>query len=178
MVDVQAGVVASAWQRDRVVANVAVAVDRARAAGVPIVWVQHNDDELRRDTPEWQWVPELKPLESESRIHKQFNSSFEETPLLSLLEHHGVSHIVLAGAASNWCIRATAYAALERGFDLTLVEDAHTTGDMELEPGRLVAAQSIVEDLNAVMRWISYPGRKSGVVHAAELSFGSPAVAA
>jgi hypothetical protein len=44
----------------------------------------------------------------------------------------GATHVVLAGAATNWCIRATAYGALERGYDLTLVKDAHTTETMEL----------------------------------------------
>ena len=177
VVDVQTGVVANAWQRDRVVANVATAVARARAAGVPVVWVQHHDDALERDSPEWQWVPELEPLASEPRIHKRYNSSFEETPLLALLDELGVSHVVLAGAASNWCIRATAYGALERGFDLTLVGDAHTTGDMELGPGRTVEARSVVDDLNAAMRWVSYPGRRNAVVSSADLDFGASAPA-
>lgn len=172
VVDVQTGVIASAWERDRVVANVARAVDRARAAGVPVVWVQHHDDELKRGSAEWQWAPELEPLASESRVDKQHNSSFEETPLLALLDELGVSHIVLAGAATNWCIRATAYGALERGFDLTLVGDAHTTSDMQIEPGRVVEARAAVDDLNAAMRWVSYPGRKNSVVSSAELTFG------
>lgn len=178
VVDVQEGVVADAWERDRIVANVARAVERARASGIPVVWVQHHDDDLQRDTPAWQWVSELQPREDEAKVHKQYNSSFEDTPLLTLLDQLGVSHVVLAGAASNWCIRATAYAALERGFDLTLVGDAHTTGDMELGPGRVVEARSVIEDLNAAMRWLSYPGRTNAVVTASELNFDRSAGAA
>ena len=51
----------------------------------------------------------------------------EDTALEATLAARGVSHVVLAGAESAWCIRATAYGALERGYDLTLIDDAHTT---------------------------------------------------
>ena len=42
VVDVQNGIVAEAWERDAIVANIASVVDRARAANVPVVWVQHS----------------------------------------------------------------------------------------------------------------------------------------
>lgn len=174
VVDVQNGVVADAWARDAVVANIASTVERARAHGVPVLWVQHGDDELVPGTPAWQWVPALQPQLDELRIDKRHNSSFEDTPLLAELDRLAVNHLVLAGAATNWCIRATAYGALERGFDLTLVADGHTTADLELGPGRRIPASSIVEDLNAAMQWLSYPGRRNAVVPAAELRFGPP----
>lgn len=165
VVDVQVGVVDSAWDSERVVGNIASAVERARAAGVPVVWVQHQDDELVPDSPSWQWVPELVPADGETRVHKEYNSSFEKTSLDDELGRLGVSHLALAGAATNWCIRATAYAALERGYDVTLVEDAHTT-DGE-------AAETVVDDLNTVMRWVSYADVSNTAVPAGELDFAS-----
>ena len=177
IVDVQVGVVADAWQRDAVVGRIAIAVERARAAGVPVVWVQHQDDELPAGTPAWAWVPELQPQDGELRIHKRFNSSFEDTTLLAELDRQGVSHVVLAGASTNWCIRATAYGALERGFDLTLVGDGHTTVDLDLGPERAVPARALVDDLNTAVQWLSYPGRRNRVVDAADLDFTAPAAA-
>lgn len=171
VVDVQVGVVAPAWDRDRIIGNVSLAVRRARDADVPIVWVQHHDEELQRDSAAWQWVPELEPLAGELRIDKSYNSAFENTELLSELDRLGVARIFLAGAASNWCIRATAYGALERGFDLTLLSDAHMTRDMELAPGRVVEARSVIDDLNVAMRWLSYPGRTNSAVPAAQAAF-------
>ena len=109
VVDVQVGVMREAWDASRVVGNVSRAVERARAENVPVIWVQHTDDDLPKESPQWQWVPELVPAEGEPRVHKQFNSSFEQTSLQSELAGLGVTHIVLAGAATNWCIRATAY---------------------------------------------------------------------
>ena len=163
VVDVQIGVMESAWDADRVVGNVALAVDRARAAGVPVVWVQHQDDELVPGTPPWQWMPELVPADGESLVAKEYNSSFEKTSLDDDLAGLGVSHLALAGAATNWCIRATAYAALERGYDLTLLEDAHTTNSE--------VAEAVVDDLNTVMQWVSYADVSNAAVPAGELDF-------
>ncbi len=171
VVDVQAGVVGQAWERDRVVGNVALAVRKAREAGVPVVWIQHHDDELQRDSPSWQWVPELAPLPEDVHIHKRFNSAFEDTALPAELDRLGVTRIFLAGAATNWCIRATAYGALDRGFDVTLLSDAHTTGDIALAPGRVVEARSVIDDLNLAMRWLSYPGRTNAAVKVADATF-------
>ena len=178
VVDVQVGVVARAWDRDRVVGNVALSMARARAQGVPVIWVQHHDADLPRDSADWPWVPELQPAEGELRIHKTHNSAFEQTTLEAELAQRGVSHIVLAGASTNWCIRATAYAALERGYDLTLVQDAHTTQDTPLEAGEHIAAAHIVRDLNIAMTWLSYPGRTNGIAPAATLDFQRPGNAA
>lgn len=172
VVDVQVGVVAAAWERDRIVGNVALAVRRAREAKVPVIWVQHDGEGLKRDSPAWDWVPELAPGQNEARIYKNFNSAFEATDLIPLLDGLNVSRIFLAGAATNWCIRATAYGALDRGFDVTLLSDAHTTGDMELGPERIVTARSVIDDLNAAMRWLSYPGRINSVASAREAEFG------
>lgn len=176
VVDVQAGVMAEAWEAPRVIANVARAVDRARAAGVPVLWVQHEAPDLPRDSTAWHWVEALQPADGEARIHKRFESSFEETPLESQLARLGATRIVLAGASTNWCIRATAYAALERGYDLTLLADAHTTRSIDLAPGSRIEAAGIVAELNVVMRWLNYPGRCCGTSTVAELDFAAPGV--
>lgn len=179
VIDVQVGVVAAAWDRDRIVANIALAVQRSREAGVPVIWVQHHDGELVRDSAPWQWVPELQPGPAESRVHKAYNSAFEGTELLAELDRLAVGRVFLAGAATNWCVRATAYAALERGFDVTLLSDAHTTEDMEIAPGQTVQARGMVDDLNTALRWLSYPGRSNAVTTVREAVFSdAPARAA
>lgn len=175
VIDVQRGVVADAWDRDRVVGNVGVAVDRARAAGVPVIWVQHSDGDLELGSEAWRIVPELAPRPDEVRVDKHYESSFEETALEDALADLGATRLVIAGAATNWCVRATSYAALDRGYDLLLVQDAHTTDDLEFEDGHVVSASGIVDDLNAVLRWISFPGRSSGTAIAAALWEEPPA---
>ena len=171
VVDVQVGVMKDAWDAPRVVGKVARAVERARARNVPVLWVQHASDELPQDSAAWQWVPELVPAPGELRVHKRHPSSFEATALEAELAALGASHITLAGAQTNWCMRATAYAALERGYDLTLVSDAHTTEPLVLGNGRRVEASAMVDDLNVAMTWLSYPGRTTGTATAEEAGF-------
>jgi nicotinamidase-related amidase len=172
--DVRVDVMREAWDAARIIKNLSRAVERARAQNVPVVWVQHADSNLVHGSPEWQWVPEVTPGEGETLIHKQFNSSFEQTALDEELAKIGATHIALAGAATNWCIRATAYGALDRGYDLTLIKDAHTTGTMELDDGVKIEAASVIHDLNIAMSWLSYPGRTNGTTTAEAVDFASP----
>lgn len=171
IVDVQVGVVAEAGDVSRQVGNMALAVNKARDAGVPVIWVQHDDEELPKGSVEWQWVPALVPQAGDARVYKNFNSSFEQTPLEAELAARGVSHIVLCGAVTSWCIRATAYAALERGYDLTLLHDAHISKDMQLEDGSVIDAANTVREFNAVMQWLSYPGRRCATARSDQVNF-------
>ena len=171
VVDVQVGVMQNVWDASRIIQNISRLVEKARRQAVPVIWVQHSDNDLVYNSPDWQWVPELSPVEDEVRIFKHFNSSFEETPLEEILAQFGATHIVLAGAATSWCIRATAYAALDRGYDLTLIKDAHTTGTMELEDGSRIEAAKIVGELNIAMTWLSYPDRKNSTASVEEVDF-------
>lgn len=173
LVDLQVGVTRDAWQAEAVCARAADAVIRARAAGVPVIWVQHGSDALVPGSADWQWTDPLRPGEDEARIDKRYNSAFEDTPLEALFAQLGTTHLVLAGAQTNWCIRATAYGALERGYDLTLLSDAHTTADMVLDDGARVTAEGIVRDLNIAMRWLEYPGRRTAASAAAALDFAA-----
>lgn len=176
VVDVQVGVVKDAWHRDEVVSNIAKAVVRAREAGTPVIWVQHENEELQRDSEAWQWAPELKPAAGEVLVHKRFNSAFEQTAIDATLAANGATRIVLAGAQTNWCIRATAYAALERGYDLTLLEDAHTTSSMDLDDGTRIDAAAIVHELNIAVQWLEYPGRRNSVATATNVNFSQAVV--
>ena len=171
IVDVQVRVMAEAWEAPRVITNIALAVERARSQGVPVLWVQHENDEMPHGSPQWQWVPELRPAPGEPLIRKRFNSGFEQTPLEAELGRLGATHITLAGAETNWCIRATAYGAIERGYDLTLVKDGHTAIPMQLEDGTSVEAPHVIDDLNIAMRWLEYPGRTNRTVAAQALDF-------
>ncbi len=166
VVDVQVGVMRNAWNAPQIIKNIVTAVEKARSQGVPVLWVQHADAELGFNGPDWQLVPALLPAEGETKINKLFNSSFEQTPLEETLAQLGATHIVLAGAATNWCIRATAYGALDRGYDLTLIQDAHTTESLVLEDNIRIEAENVIRELNIAMTWLSYPGRTNGTVSA------------
>lgn len=171
VVDAQVGVLSAVWESGRVLSNLETLVGRARAAGVPIVWVQHADDELQYGSAAWALAPNFVPTSSEFVVHKNYNSSFAHTDLDQRLRSLGVSRLVLAGAATNWCIRATAYAAVDRGYNLALVSDAHSTEPIRLADGKYVAAEAIIADLNIVFQWLSVPGVRTEVKRALEVAF-------
>ena len=93
VIDVQNDVVDGAHQRDVVIAHINEVIDKARAKGVSVIWIQHSDEELVIDSFGWQIVPELVPLAGEAIVRKLFRSSFEETELDSLLASLKVDHL-------------------------------------------------------------------------------------
>lgn len=130
VVDLQQGVIEGAYQRDDVVATVIDLVSRARVAQMPVVWVQHHDDQLVRDSPAWRWVEGLGPVEGELLVEKSFGDAFADTELEQKLADLGTAEIILVGAASEQCIRCTMHSAVVRGYDVALVKGAHTTTDL------------------------------------------------
>jgi nicotinamidase-related amidase len=127
VVDVQTGVVDQTHDRDEVLATIAGVVDRARAEQVPIIWIQQTDDNLISGADTWQIVPDLPRAPTDPVIEKQHGDAFEATELEPLLSALGVGHVVVTGAQTDACIRATLHGAFVRGYDTTLVSDAHTT---------------------------------------------------
>ena len=135
VVDVQNGVVAEAHERDAVVENVGSLVEKARREQVPVVWVQHSDENIARGSDGWRIVPELTPGDAEPLVEKSYGDSFEGTTLETVLAGLGVGRLVVVGAQTDACVRSTLHGAFVRGYDATLVKDAHTTND-QTEWGR------------------------------------------
>jgi nicotinamidase-related amidase len=170
VIDVQVGVMAEAFERDSKIANMAKAIDKARAEGVPVIWIQHSDEELVLESAEWEIVPELSPLPSETKVRKTFRSSFVDTNLEDVLSSLGVSHQYVCGAETNNCVRHTCHTALEMGYDLTLISDAHTTTGFEWN-GYIVDAARVIDEQNTNFMGYSLPGRTAQAVSVTELSF-------
>ena len=169
VVDVQNDVVANAHRRDEVITNIGTLVDKARAEEVPVIWVQHADDNLVEGSDGWQYVPELQPRESEPLIYKRYGDSFEATTLESELAKRGVGRLLVAGAQTDACIRATLHGAFVRGYDTVLVADAHTTEDFSKYG--LPPADKVIAHTNMYWTWQDGPGRTASVVDTAAVGF-------
>lgn len=169
VIDVQNGVVANAHERDAVVATIGGLVDKARAEDVPVVWVQHNDDELERDSEAWQYVAELRPRATEPVVHKRYGDSFEDTTLEDELTVRGVGRVIVTGAQTDACIRATLHGAFVRGYETVLVSDAHTTEDFSAYG--LPPAEKVIAHTNMYWTWQAAPGRTGKVVASADVDF-------
>ncbi|HEY5058286.1 MAG TPA: isochorismatase family protein [Gaiellaceae bacterium] len=115
VVDVQNGVVEGAHERDSVVANVGSLVEKARRERVPVVWVQHSDEQLAKGSENWRIVPELTPAD-EPLVETNYGDSFEDTTLETVLSGLGVGRLVVVGAQTDACIRSTLHGAFARGY--------------------------------------------------------------
>lgn len=171
VVDVQNGVVAGAHERDAVVANIARLVERARHEQVPVVWVQHSDEHLARGSGDWGIVPELTPGDAEPLVEKSYGDSFEDTTLETVLAGLGVGRLVVVGAQTDVCIRSTLHGAFARGYDATLVSDAHTTED--LTPWGAPPPDQVIAHTNLYWSHQTAPGRTAGTVESADVDFGA-----
>jgi len=170
VIDVQNGVMADTHNRDGVIANIATLVDKARAENVPVVWVQHNSEQLPEGSEQWRYVPELAQQEAEPVVHKRYGDSFDDTDLESVLAERKVGRLVVAGAQTDACIRSTLHGAIVRGYDATLVKDAHTTED--LSEWGAPTPDKVIDHTNLYWEDHTAPGRQAGIVETASVSFG------
>jgi nicotinamidase-related amidase len=169
VIDVQNGVVADSHNRDEVIANINTLVDKARSEDVPVIWVQHSSDDLPLDSESWKYVAELQRRDSEPLVHKLYGDSFEDTNLEDLLAERGVARLVVSGAQTDACIRSTLHGGFTRGYDVTLVSDAHTTED--LSQYGAPTPDKVIAHTNLYWEYQEAPGRRGGAVPTAEVDF-------
>jgi nicotinamidase-related amidase len=170
VVDVQNGVVGGAHERDAVVANVGGLVDKARRERVPVVWVQHADEQLARGSDDWRIVPELAPGDAEPLVEKHYGDSFEDTTLETVLSGLRVGRLFVVGAETDACVRSTLHGAFVRGYDAILVSDAHTTQDQTAWGAP--PPDQVITHTNLYWTYQTAPGRTAGTVHTKDVDFG------
>ncbi|GIG39454.1 cysteine hydrolase family protein [Cellulomonas phragmiteti] len=168
VIDLQVGVVAEAYERDDVVARVAGLVERARASGTPVVWVQHSSEEFPLGSPTWQIVPEVAVGPGDPVVHKRYGDAFEDTDLEDVLAGHDVGRLVVCGAQTDACVRSTVHGAFTRGYDVTLVQDAHTTED--LSAWGAPSPADVIAHTNLYWGFQEAPGRTAQTASAAEVA--------
>ena len=122
------------WAR-RMVDALSPVLDRARSAGVPVVYANDNYGHWRDNFTEviahctrpgarGAGVSRaLSPGRADYFVLKPHQSAFFATPLVPLLDHLDVGRLVLAGLATNLCVLFTAHDAHMHGYDLTVLSD-------------------------------------------------------
>ncbi len=170
VVDVQNGVVKQAYERSAVVANVGSIVEKARRERVPVIWVQHSDEQLARGSDDWRIVPELAPGDAEPLVEKNYGDSFEDTTLETVLSNFGVGRLVVVGAQTDACIRSTIHGAFVRGYDVALVSDAPTTEDHTAWGAP--PPDQVIAHTNLYWKYQTAPGRTASTVESNAVDFG------
>ena len=171
VIDVQNGVVKDAYERNLVVANVSSLIEKARLERVPVVWVQHSSEQLPRGSNDWQIVAELTRNDAEPLIEKLYGDAFENTNLETVLSRFGIGRLIVVGAETDACIRSTLHGAFVRGYDATLVSDAHTTGDHTAWGAP--PPDQVIAHTNLYWSYQTAPGRTAGTVKTEDVVFGA-----
>ena len=162
-----------AHARDEVLAHIGELLAGARAAGVPVVYVQHDDatyEPMTPGNPGWQIHPAVAPLPGERVVRKRACDAFYGTPLRAELDVLGVTRLVVAGCETDYCVDTTVRRALSLDYDVVLAADAHTTTSGSDGGNGLTAAQ-IITHHNATLAGFSNPTREVVVKPTSEIAF-------
>ncbi len=148
-----------AWDCEGLFSRINVLSQGARAAGCPVIWVQHQDAQLLPESPAWQLPAALHTDAADLHIRKTTPDAFFRTPLQALLQQHGVQRVVVCGLHSEFCVDTTVRRAMALGYPVTLVGDAHTSaGHADATP------QQVIAHHNATLSDISSFGPRVTVV--------------
>lgn len=116
------------YKADDLLQNLTTLIERAHAAGAPVIYVQHSSKNILLEGSDgWQLHAKLQPLAGDVMVRKTHPNAFEDTTLSSELAKWGVKSLVITGLVTHGCVKATSLAALELGYDTTLVTDAHSS---------------------------------------------------
>jgi len=166
IIDMQLALVPALWQGDEVADRIALLAERARDRGAPVVVIQQTGPArtpFDPADPGWQLSPRLRLHDDDLRLRKSATDSFFQTDLAELLAERDVDTVMIAGAATDYCVDATARSALSHGFNVVLIGDAHapvTEGDTGLKPEQIIAHH------NRILSQASHPGGTLRVVTA------------
>jgi nicotinamidase-related amidase len=137
---------------ESLLANVRGLIARARAAGAPVIYVQHCGAEGEIDepgAPAWKIHPAIAPAEGDPVVQKRHPDAFQKTTLQAELESRHIRRLVVAGMQTEYCVDTTCRRAYSLGYDVVLAEDAHSTWDTE----HLTASQVIAHHNATLGGW-------------------------
>jgi nicotinamidase-related amidase len=169
VIDVQSALIANADRGEDVVAAIRGLVERARAAGTPVVYLQHchaTYELMKKGAPGWRIHPEVEPKPGELVIEKTASDGFFNTSLQGELDRLGVTRLIVCGLQTEFCVDATCRAAFSRGFEVVLASDGHTTTDA------VVRAEVAVRHHNRALANLAHPHRRIAVILSAEIDLG------
>jgi nicotinamidase-related amidase len=148
IIDVQKGM----WENpeyppydgEAVLARIADLIARARGAGAPIFWVQHHGEEeghpFKPGKPGYPFHEQIAPGDGDDVTVKHKSSAFHGTDFDTKLRRAEVDHLIITGMQSEYCVNSAIRSAYERDYRITLVSDAHSTGDTRAAKARDIIA--------------------------------------
>ncbi|CAN5711215.1 cysteine hydrolase family protein [soil metagenome] len=173
IIDVQQGLCEgehAAFEFRQVIDRINQVSARARAAGAPVIFVQHESGPgyLEHGTAAWQLADRLKAEPTDLRVRKTTPDSFHKTDLQAILQAHAIEDLVICGMHTEFCVDTTARRALALGYPVVLVSDAHTT-----EGNAVLSPSQVIRHHNATLANISSFGPRVTTVATVDLRIGA-----
>jgi len=156
------------YREHELLANIHALLKQARSTGTPVIYIQHQDKSgaLVANAHGWQIVPEIAPLEHELVVSKRAEDAFYTTTLDEKLRAREITHLVVTGCRSDYCVDTTCRSAISHGYDVTLVSDAHSTINRTV-----LTADLIVAHHNATLNGFGPEERQIAVKPTSEIVF-------
>ncbi|MDH4566472.1 cysteine hydrolase [Pseudomonas sp. BN414] len=153
----------AAFEIDRVIPTINGLSAKARAAGLPVVVIQHEEPEayFLYGSETWQLADDLVVADSDIRVRKTTPDSFHQTELQDVLQQRGIQRLIICGLQTDYCVDTTVRRALALGYEVVLPADAHSTLD-----NAAISAAQIIAHHNAVLGSMSSFGVRAEVVPA------------
>lgn len=170
IIDAQIALVSGAYRAQEMLAAITLAIDKARLADAPIIFIQHNHASfapLMKGSDGWHLHPSLDRKPGDLVIEKSASDAFYETPLAEQLKRKGVSTVVCCGMQSEYCVATTCTSALSKDFEVVLLTDGHTTG------GSDSTAQLIIDHHNRTLPNLAHPSASLTSIPSSEIGFGA-----
>ena len=148
VIDVQQGLFQKShpvYKADELLNNIICLAERAHQSGVPVYYIQHCDQrDLAQGSDGWKLHPRLQPQDKDKLVFKQKSNSFEGTNLDELLRSNGIDSLVITGLVTHGCVKNGCLGALQLGYKVTLVRDAHSSFSPK--------ASELIEEWNEKLR--------------------------
>ncbi|GGH26861.1 isochorismatase [Dyadobacter endophyticus] len=121
-----------------------------RAKSWPVLFIQHDGSAMNEFVPfttEWELLDDLEIDPDDVRIDKYANDVFYRSKLGQKLEMLAINELVITGCATDFCVESTIQSAVSKDFNVTVIEDGHTTGN---RPG--LKASQLIDHYNWVWK--------------------------
>ncbi|MDD3663437.1 MAG: cysteine hydrolase family protein [Candidatus Pacebacteria bacterium] len=130
VIDVQTALVeAKPYQKEQLLHNIRSLLAACRRTGIPVIYVQHNDEELVPGTAGWQVAAEIAPEAGEKQFEKQYSSAFRGTGLQQHLQSIKAQNLLICGMQTEYCVDTTIRVAFELGYNVTVPGGGTSTFD-------------------------------------------------
>lgn len=152
---------------DSTIAAINLLSGKARAAGVPVIFVQHEDSgTLVHDSAGWQLAQGLHHTDTDLHVRKRGSDAFHQTELEALLQSHGVKQLVVCGMQTEFCVESTVRRALALGFPVTLAAGAHTTA-----PNGVLSVADVIAHHQTTLANLGAYGVRTTITAASDIRF-------